>query len=208
MNIFRPVVCVAALTGITLLAACGSTKMKFSYRAPGFEAVGIHKVLVVGVFKSPDVRKAFEKDCVRQWESRGVQAIAGLDVLPRGMPLSQVGVASFAKAQGIDSVLVSRFISREKIEAPIAHPSEQSGMMIEEDANLDPYFQGIESSPEYHENYDQVTIKTTVFSVPTGQRLWSATTQTLVTSRFLKNVDSFVKVILRTLYEIHDDTGK
>jgi len=183
------------------LYGCASTTMESIHRAPGFEARRIHKILVVGALKQPGVRKAFEDECVRWLKARHVDAVASLAVLPSATPLSKVGVAGFAKAQGFDTVLVTRLMSRDDIETPIAHPPGSPEMMIEDDSNLDPTLEAIEASPEYDEHYRIAILRTNVYDVANGQKLWSSTTQTLVTSHFLKDVDSFCEVILRKLYE-------
>src|ERR1700684_2656704 len=116
-------VLVAILGGsAVLLGACASTTIESIQRAPGFDAAGIRKVLVVGALKRPDIRKAFEDDYVRRFKARRVDAVASMGILPSGTPLSRAGVVGLADAQGFDTILVTRLMDQEQLKPQIAHP--------------------------------------------------------------------------------------
>src|SRR5690349_12910332 len=81
------------------LCACASTTIRSTDRAPDFHVEAIRRVMVIGVSQNQELRKAFEKEFVRQWRARGVDAVASFDILPSTASLERMDVTPFAKAQ-------------------------------------------------------------------------------------------------------------
>src|SRR5258708_5649003 len=104
----------AALASALLWGGCATTRMQSVQRDPKFQIATIHKVLVVSLASTPEIRKQIEEEYVRQWSKRGVVAVASSAVLPVGVALDKAEVAPFAKAQRFDAVLVSRLLKRER----------------------------------------------------------------------------------------------
>jgi hypothetical protein len=177
------------LASIGFLSACASTNWQSMQRAPSFQATRIHKVLVVCISQKPGVRSRWEKEFVRQWQTRGVGAVASEDVLPAGVTLDKVGVAPFAKVQGFDHVLVMRLVKREKIvaETPEDHP-------------LSPYVDAIVAAPNEPVDFEEAIVSTKLFDVVTEMPVWSATSETLLTGDAIRRARPFVKDILSHIY--------
>src|SRR5579872_6266080 len=112
--------------GAGFLSSCASTTMESVQRAPDFHSTQIRKILIVGIAQTPGLRESFEDEFVKQWRERGVEAVASSKVLPADTPLDKAGVAPIAKAQGFDSVLVTRVLRRQQIKPQVARPGERS----------------------------------------------------------------------------------
>ena len=191
------------------LSSCASTTMESVQRAPGFQSARIRKVLVVGIAQTPGLRGLFEDEFVRQWKVRGVDAVASSKILPADVTLDKVGVEPLAKAQGFDSVLVTRVLKRQAIAPQVVNPPGQypAGAPTPEEPNLTDYMHAVVASPEYGSesgiNYEVAVLSTNLYDVTTEQRIWAGTTQTLVTGDIPKLVGPFIKVILKNIYQNH-----
>ena len=183
-----------------LLSACASTTMESVQRAPGFQTSQIRKVLVVGIAQTPGLRELFEDEFVRQWKKRGITAVASSKILPADVTLDKAGVEPIAKAQGFDSVLVTRVLKRQAIKAEVANAPSQypAGAPPEDEPNLTHYIQAIVASPEYGKEsgieYEVAVLSTNLYNVATEQRIWAGVTQTLVTGDIPKLVGPFIKL--------------
>jgi hypothetical protein len=189
-----------------LFSGCASTTMESVQRGPHFQSAQIQKVLVVGITQTAGLRPLFEAEFVRQWKARGVNAVASLDILPTDVTLDKVGIAPVAKAQGFDSVLVTRVLKRQAIQPQIAQTRDRlvSGMPPE-DSKLTDYMHAVVASPEYGKEsgiqYEVAVLSTHIYDVATEQPVWSGTTQTLLTGNIPKLVGPFIKVILKNIYQ-------
>ncbi len=174
--------------------------MQTVQRTPDFQPSRIHKVLVVCIIQTPGSRNRFESEFARQWKARGVEAVASSEVLPIGVTLDKAGIALFAKAQGFDSVLVTRPLKRGEIEPEFAHPKSEITPPASADSNLTKDVQAVVASPEYGTPFEVVVVGTNLYDVVTEKRLWSGVTNTLVTGDVPKRARTFVKVILKNIY--------
>ena len=169
---------------------CATTTLQSVQRAPDFNAGQIHRVLVVCVTRTAGLRNLVESEFVRQWKKRGVDATPSAKVLSDGVTLDKAGIASFAKAQGFNTVLVTRLVKRESIEA-----------QTPENANLTQEVKAVVASPEYGMDYEVALVSSNLYDVATEKRVWSGITQTLVTGGAPSRIRAYVKLILKNLYE-------
>lgn len=190
-----------------LLSSCASTTMESVQRAPDFHITQIRKILIVGITQTPGVRELFEDEFVRQWKDRGVDAVASSTILPADVTLDKAGVEPVAKARGFDSVLVTRVLKRQAIKPQVAGAPGGStiGTPEEDQSNLTNYIHAVVASPEYGAEsgivYQVAVLSTNIYNVATEQKVWSGTTQTLVTGDIPKLVRPFIKVILKNIYQ-------
>jgi hypothetical protein len=71
-------------------------------------------VFVIGVAHSPDVRKTFEDEFVRQLEAQGVRGIASYAVLPDASALTRDQVVRAVRGSAAEGVIVTRLLKREQ----------------------------------------------------------------------------------------------
>jgi hypothetical protein len=190
----------AAVLSAFLFSACASTQMQSIQREPEFSADKIHKVLIISIARTPEVRQLVEEEFVKQWKDRGVDAVSSFKVLSVGVPLDKAGIAPFARAQGFDSVLVNRLMSRKEIDKTVPAPAAK-GTVPAETANMTDYFQAVVASPEYPIDYEVAVLTTNVYDVATEKKVWSGVSQTLITGDVPQKIGPFTKTILKNLYK-------
>src|SRR5262245_26941157 len=102
---------IAAFLAVSLgLSACVTTTMRTVKQEPGFSVSRVQKVMIIYLGKNQMLRQELENEFVKQWNKRGVDAIPSLTALPPGTVLEKTQVAPIAKAQGFDTVLVTRVL--------------------------------------------------------------------------------------------------
>ncbi len=183
------------------VAGCASTIIRSTRRAPDFHNAQIRRVMVVGVFKDPSLRKAFEEEFVRQWKARGVDAVSGLDVLPSTATLYKVGIAPVAKVQGFDTVLVARVLERRPMgpgEPATLHVDPESQNAAE---NLNSALQALLAPSGVTNSYELASVETSLYDVTAGLRFWSATSETKITRKMSEQIPSLVRLILKRIYQ-------
>ena len=185
---------------LLLLNGCATTRIQSVQKSPDFNSAHIRKVLIVAVTSTPGLRKQVEWEFVKQWKERGVDVVASESVLPLTVTLDKAGIGAFAKTQGFDSVLVTRLVKREKIEPQIVRTKGETAPPPADDSNLTQYMGAVVASPEYGMDFEVAIVSANLYDVPTEMRLWSGTTQTLLTDDVPKRVRAFTQVILKTIY--------
>lgn len=189
MNFSRRHLFSVLLVSAGFFCGCSTTTLQPVQRAPDFDAGRIRRVLVVCVTQTPDLRSLVESEFVRQWKKRGVHALASGNILSSAVTLDKAGIAPVAKAQGFDTVLVTRLVKREQIEA-----------QTPADANLTQDVKAVVASPEYGMDYEVALVSANLYDAATEKRIWSGITQSLVTGGAPSRVRSYVKLILTNLY--------
>ena len=184
-----------------LLIGCASTRMRSIHRAPRFQSAEIQHALVIGIVKDQVLRKAFEEEFVRQWSAYGVKAVSSLKSLPSSVPLSKTGIEPLAKAEGYDTVLVTRLLNKKWIPAGEPGDSSVTSKSSGEIQNVNTALQVLLAPPVYVNDYDLATIETNLYNVASEQCVWSGTTETSVMGKIPKLIPPFVKLILKRLYE-------
>jgi hypothetical protein len=156
------------------VVACGTpTQLTHVQVAPEAQRAKVRNVLVVGLFKDPAARKAYEYDMVKSLKEAGVQAQASQDLMPIGQAPSRPDVERLVQQQGFDGAVVGHLVdAHTDIEAygPVA---------------VDPSFYGWYGAAypmAYQPTLDTVTtvvVQTRVFQTTTGSPEFSATSKSI-----------------------------
>jgi hypothetical protein len=102
----RAGLCAAALF---LLSSCATTKIVGTWQDNTFKGK-FGKIVVVGIFETPDTREVYEVEFRDRLKSRGMEAYASRSLFPKHeLPAKDVAVAEFRK-RGADAVLVTRVL--------------------------------------------------------------------------------------------------
>jgi hypothetical protein len=102
------------LSTLVLGAGCAKdTKITSVERDEGFRG-RLTGVLVIGAAQKDEVRRHFEDECVRLLGARGVRAVASHTVIPRENMLDKDTVVAGVRELGLDSVLLTRVLGRQK----------------------------------------------------------------------------------------------
>jgi hypothetical protein len=96
---------------IMLLTACAATQVNRVWKEPAYTARP-KKILVVGVARVPENRRALEDGFVEQLKARGTRAIASYTLLPEYKSNDQETISRIVKEQGADAVLITRVVGK------------------------------------------------------------------------------------------------
>lgn len=87
-----------------------STRLINRWHDPDFAGPKLQKVLVLGIFKDQEQRRAFESAFVKQIDPSGKQAIAGYTLMPEMEDYdSKEDIMAAVEQSGADSVLITHF---------------------------------------------------------------------------------------------------
>lgn len=184
-----------ALTLATLAAGCGSTRVASNWIDPAYTAGKLKKVLILGLAPQEGTRNLLEGKMVEAFKQEGVEAVAGVSVMPADRQPSKDDVKAVVEGQGYDGVLVSRLIgSRDEVSyTPPTY------------AVPYPYYHGLYSyygtvspmvySPGYIDQYRVYTVETNVYTVRDAKLVWSVVSETFDPTNINKAVEEFVWLI-------------
>jgi len=159
---------------LALLAACASTQLKDTWKDPGFAGPPMHKLLVVGAFKSDLNRRVFEDAFVGALTAAKTGAEVSYHELPESGEIPNERVQAAVRNTGSDGVLVTRL------------------MRVRRDVNVTPSYMGpafygagfrgyygssYAYAPADVNVYDVLTIESTLWNMRTDKPVWSGTSE-------------------------------
>jgi hypothetical protein len=164
-----------ALSAASALGACSTTQLVTSWRDPAFSGPPLKKVMVMGISRQATARRVFENTFVASLGEVGVTAVASHVGLPQDGPPDHSAVAQAVREAGVDGVIVSRVIARER--------------EVRRDMQINPvsrrsFYPGLGFvwvrvyEPQEIETVHLVA-ETTVYRVSDGQLIWSGITDSL-----------------------------
>jgi hypothetical protein len=124
--------------------------------------------------------------------------VASFTVLSPESVLDKATIAPYAHRQGFDAVIVSRLISRKALDKNAQ--VRQIGKSGKNQTSTDDLGWTV-ASPDYPQDFEVAALKTTLYDVASERIMWSAVSQTLITSDVPKRIRPYVKVILKNLYQ-------
>jgi hypothetical protein len=183
-----------------LLTACASTEVTKAWKDESREAKPIGKVLVLAVAPRTETRAALEDEFVEQLEGRGHDAQASHAVLPADGPLDKARVLEFAKAQSIDTILVTRLVQKKTVESAIPAAARPGpSMPIGYYGSFGDYYRtswSFASSPSYSIEHEVAVMETNLYDAQTEKLFWTAQSDTFFGDSAEKLIRSFAEVML------------
>ena len=189
-----------------LTAACSTSSLSGSWKNPDYRG-HLGKVYVIGVSKQEINRRLFEDEFSQNLRDQGVVGISSYKDLPSA-DIDQQAVAERVRANGADSVLMTRMIDKrtEEIVTPGRITSYSSGPY---GYSPNPYYRNWNSYYErrYEATYEPptvtqfqvATIEANLYDVKTGELIWSAQLETVVDANLQKLIKDFVKTVVTDL---------
>ncbi|RII29007.1 MAG: DUF4136 domain-containing protein [Geobacter sp.] len=172
------------LTAVTLfLASCATTSLVDSWHSPSQHELRLHKILVVGIFKTANERRIYEDILVSELSQRGVEALPGHTFIPADVKVDRQALENAEKEAHAEAVLTMQTVRIEHQQVlqpgytttypdywyPPAFPS----------WNLNGYYGSMTYyEPPYIATYTVANIQTSLFDTRNGKLLWAATIQT------------------------------
>jgi hypothetical protein len=161
----------ALLLVAALLAACSSTRLTSVWVEPDRPARPLARLLVVGLAERQGNRAAFEHDFAARLAERGATGLPSMDPFPDLDDFSRERVAAWARAHGVDGVLVSRLVDVRE---------EQRWVPPEVRYDLYGYWGGLSPmvvAPGYVQTDRTVVIESNLFDARDGALVYSATSE-------------------------------
>jgi hypothetical protein len=194
-----------AAVAASALAACSQTKttIPLSWRNPSYQQAAFKKLFVIGVGENDGSRRLFEDTFARALADKGTSAQASWGLLPQSAQLSEEQVRGAVEGGSFDGVLVSRLLSvdqHEEYVPPSTHtvPSAYYGY------GYYGYYgasYAVVHEPGYFKTNTTFRVETNLYSVATGDLVWSGQSDTLNPGSLTDVIDSMTAAVAKKLKE-------
>jgi len=170
-------VCLAVLSG-----CYSTTSMDQVWHDPARAAAPLGKTLVIAVAPRADTAAALENEWVKQLQGRGIDAHALHVMLPGDPQPDKQRVVELAKANAINSVLVSRIVDKKTIERQVAVGGPPIGAPGSYGSWSDFYgtSRAYASTATYTVENQVAVVDTNLYDVSSEKRFWSARSDTFL----------------------------
>ena len=172
-----PIRAAGALAPLLLVAAlggCSTTKLEGSWKEPQFTGP-LRNVLVIGVARNQATRRVFEDNFVSSLKARGTPAIASYPLLPEEGVIPKERIRQAVAQSGADSVLVTRVLRVQR--AVLVTPGRGAPDYMRDDFH-GWYAKTWDSAPPPVEEYDVLTIESTLWDIRQERVVWKGTSET------------------------------
>ncbi len=193
-------------TGI-VLSACSSTMITGSWKNPDFNGK-VEKVYVVGIAKQETTRRIFEDEFREQLAKFGAIGISSYGDLKMNEETNQDLIAARIKANGADSVLMTRAVGKRTEQ--VVNPGYVAGPAYGGRGYYpDPYYRNyggyysrsydVVYMPATVSEYQIITIEANLYSAASGELIWSAQLETVVETNLDALIKDFIAVVTKDL---------
>jgi len=189
------------LISIFLFATgCATTHILSAWKNPEYEAGKIKKVVVIGVFRRPTLRRFFEDEFARRLKAENIEAVPGYSVIKDEKMPEDVLIEKIRELN-IDALLISRVVDKKTLETYYPPQTTYIGPR--------PYYHNWYRY--YRDSYDYiitpgytveqkiVKIETSIYDTKTGNLDWSALSESYADSPTIKDVESFIAVLMKEM---------
>ena len=185
-----------------LLNGCPSTTTVDPVSLEGGPHGPVGKTLVIAVAPANEVALALENEWVRQLKARGVDALA-LSALAPGEPRpDRVRVVEVAKANAIESVLVSRIVERKKVQDEVSVAGSPASAMPGYYGNYANFYDrslSANSSSTYTVERQAAVVQTNLYDAKSEKLYWSARSDTLLVGSAGELIHGYVEAIIKAM---------
>ena len=187
---------------VALLGACSSTSVEEVWHDPDRAAAPIGKTLVIAVAPQRDVAIALENEWVGELQHRGIDARALNAMLSGERQPDKQRVVGVVKADGFDTVLVSRVVEKKTVEqnvsvsgAPVHGTPGYYGTWYD--------FYGTSrtsaSNASYTVEREVAVVETNLYEAAGEKLFWSARSDTFVEGSAAELIRGFVEVTTKEM---------
>src|SRR5262245_54182867 len=158
---------------VGIASACSSTgSLKDSWKDPQFTAAPMKDVMVLGIARNQANRKVFEDTFAQSLKAQGTPATASYPILPGEGAIPRDRIQQAVAQSGSDSVLVTRVLRVQR--AVLVTPGRGAPDYYRDDFQ-GWYAQSWSSEPPPIEQYDVLTIESTLWDARSGKLVWKGT---------------------------------
>lgn len=193
------------MTAVLAMVACheAKTSIPLSWRNPGFEDAFFQDIFVIGVAQNDGARRRFEDAFTQELQARGAQAQASWTLLPQSEQLTEAQIRGAIGGKGFDAVLITRLLGVEQEQEYVKGKS-----YVVPTTNYGYSYYGYYGTsyatvhePGYFENHTTVRLETNLYSVATGDLVWSGQTETTDPESVNALIGSMTKAVTKQLQE-------
>jgi len=196
-KVLSPFKVLASAVVITQLAACSTTYVSSLWKDPTYQ-IKPHKIMIIGIAKSPANKRTLEDDFAKQLKLQGTDAVSSYAILPDDKDGNKDAIAAKMKEQGADAVLITRIADRKTVYTNLldVYAPPQSYRTWQ---NYYEYGYGNITSPNYVEETKYAVMETNMYDAGNDKLIWSASSETQITGTDQKFIKSYVNVIVKNM---------
>lgn len=205
----KPVTGARKLTGIVaaaavacLVASCASEpRTVASADVPKYEGPGVDRILVIGVADNYESRTRYERKLASDLRYAGAAATAYYVFSDGDKPIIREVIEKAAADEGFDAVLISRVTNRDSDAAMKTGPAGAKSTRREANKPLDLFRYDYEelNEPEMLDMNVNITIRSELFALPAGVKLWSVETSLTDAKTLSEIIDATSTAVVRRL---------
>jgi len=194
--------CAGYLLAITslFLCSCVSTKLTSVWKDEIYFGWPERKIIVIGAFNAPGVRRLFEEEIVRQLKLRGTDAVASHNLISSDALPKYEKVESLVKEQGADAVLITHFIGKKKTETVTRRKEIRTPRALAETWQ-EYYMQGYPEMPGHTGEREYYRLETDMYEVGTDRPIWQVISETCVEGPVPQKYQELVAVMLKKMHQ-------
>ncbi|HET6552342.1 MAG TPA: hypothetical protein VFG49_02290 [Dyella sp.] len=183
MKLLRLFVVAASL----VLAACSTVSVTNQWRDPSWAGPPATNVVVVGISRSDTMRRVFEDTFAQQLQAAGVQASASYTQIPPGND-GAVRLRDLVKGTGAQAVLVTR-VQRVQQKVSVTPSGPAYGGFYG-------WYGGAWASTPDINQYEVVTLETSVWDARNEKLIWTVTTENVATNDIPKTSTQLAQTLI------------
>lgn len=178
------------LVASLVLGACSTVSITNEWRDPSWPGPPATSVVVVGISRSDTMRRVFEDTFSHQLQAAGVQAAPSYTQIPPGNS-GAVQLRDLVKANGAQAVLVTR-VQRVEQKISVTPSGPAYGPFWG-------WYGGAWANTPDVNQYDLVTVETSVWDARSEKLVWTATTQAVGTKDITKATTQLAETLIPKL---------
>ncbi len=198
-KLFRRVVLVVLST--FLLAACATTSVVSEWRDPGYRGAALKKIMIFIAAGDDATRRMVEDRLVSSFP-KGTQGVPSYTLFPDAKDINEQNakeIGARLKQEGFDGALTARLLSVDKDKVYVPPQSYLAPAAVGPYGSFYRYggyaFSAVYTMPAYSYQQTKYLIETIVYEIPTGQMLWTMTTETVDPDSRQQLVDQVTRMI-------------
>lgn len=192
--------CLLCILAILLLigGACSSTKFYSEFKDDAYNSLRLKKVMVVGVGENEVNRKLFESEMAKEFDSKGVETVRSLAVIPADVKVTSEVLKNKAIELGCDAVLVTHLLGTGKEE--IYKPP--TTVAIPRNNRFGYYYSNVNDYvhyPGYYEERTYVRLETRLYETTSEKLIWAVSSEIFNPKSVNKVINSLAKAVIKNL---------
>jgi hypothetical protein len=176
------------------ISSCATTALTSVWKDSAYQGGPLKKILIIGVFREPDMKKFFEDEFAQELKARGVDAVPSYTVFPEEDILNKEIIVEKIKELKMDSVLVTSVIDVRDVSGYETYPTH-----VNPGGNFYDYY--VMCCQTTVTSGYVVMLETRIFEEKYDKLLWSATSESSLQRYREDTIQSFISAAIRDLHD-------